>query len=53
VIIFLEELGLAVPTDDHLIEIERDAKRPAEVGDEEEVDEDRHRDARALIARDR
>jgi len=50
---FLEELGLSISSDDHLIEVEGDAERPAKVGNEEEVGEDSHRNTGSFVLRDR
>jgi len=38
----LEELRLSVSSHDHLVEVEGDAERPAEVSNEEEVHQDGH-----------
>jgi len=50
---FFEQLRLAIPAHNHLVEVERNAERPAEVGNEEEVHHNRHKDATSFILRNR
>jgi len=47
----LEPLRLSISSDDHLIKVEGDTKRPTPIRDEEVVDQDGHRDTRSFIRR--
>jgi len=50
VIPLFEELRLSVALDDHLIEVERNAERPAEVGQQEIMRHKRHDNTQPLIS---